>query len=218
MRLVKRVDAGDEEATKELEELVCSKELTEELIEEVRNMVKKKEEERIGREKRFDEEYMELEGATEEEQQKSEGIVRCKVDGVFDMDGTVGRYEDGVVYCVSVHGDYIVGYYELEQTGRIVVYANDKEVIGYVENNDIILSRQGQCNRFAKRGYPKKPPHMEWWCAERFSNCICEKTEMACIALCEEDHRDAAAAFICMQYDGVGLQESLYHDFWYGWL
>ena len=150
---------------------------------------------------------------------EKKNIVRCMIDGQYDQDGTVAMYENGTVYCISKYGDYIVGYYKEEDPGMLTVRArNDNEVIGYVLSDKIILTRKGQCDRFEKMGYPKHPRQMEWTCAERFSNCICELQNTECVALCKEDNWEAAAAFICMHYDGANTSNSEFHKFWYDWL
>lgn len=146
-------------------------------------------------------------------------IVRCCVNGRYDEDGTICRYENGQVYCVSKHGDYLIGTYEKQYGELTVRCVSDNEIIGYVRDNKIVLTRSGQINRFEKMGYPKKAPiPTETICAERFSNCICELNSGDVVALCYDDCMDTGAAFICMHYEAASTLNTPFHSFWYSWI
>lgn len=149
-----------------------------------------------------------------------ENIVRCCINGRYDEDGTVCRYKNGQVYCLSKHGEYLLGTYSEEKHGELTVRCvSDNEVIGYVRGNKIVLTRAGQFNRFEKMGYPKQAPiPIETICAERFSNCICELNGGDVVALCEKDCMETGAAFICMHYEAASAMNSQFHSFWNTWL
>ena len=143
-------------------------------------------------------------------------LIRCKADGIWDKDGTSGYYENGNIYCCSKIRDYQIGTYVQETNESLTVKNTRGYVIGSVSGSHIILSRAGQLACFKDMGFHRSTSPILFDCAELFDNCICDRTpEMNCVALCSGTP-ESAATFICLQYDGLGINsESPFHQFWY---
>lgn len=145
------------------------------------------------------------------------GVVRCKINGEYDRPGTSARFENGKIYGLSNQGEYLIGSYDPEVTE---VRNTRDEIIGRIDGNLIILTREGQVERLKAQGRDKTPDELVLLCAERFSNRICSTENSEELALCSSDDRACAAAFICLHYDGdgIGPKESELHRFWYSWM
>ena len=145
------------------------------------------------------------------------GVVRCKIGGKYDLEGTSARFENGKIYGLSTHGEYLIGSYNPEVTE---VRNTRGEIIGRIDGNLIILTREGQVERLKSQGREKTPDELVLLCAERFSDRICSTENSEEMALCSSDDRACAAAFICLHYDGdgIGPKESELHRFWYSWM
>ena len=145
------------------------------------------------------------------------GVVRCKINGEYDREGTSARFENGKVYGLSSHGEYLIGSYNEECTE---VRNSRDEIIGRIDGNLIILSREGQVERLKAQGREKNPDELVLLCAERKGNCIRSTENGEELALCGSDDPASAAAFICLHYDGdgIGPKESELHRFWYSWM
>lgn len=145
------------------------------------------------------------------------GVVRCKINGEYDRPGTSARFENGKVYGLSNQGEYLIGSYNAEVTE---VRNTRDEIIGRIDGNLIILTREGQVERLKSQGRDKTPDELVLLCAERFSDRICSTENSEELALCSSDDRACAAAFICLHYDGdgIGPKESELHRFWYSWM
>ena len=145
------------------------------------------------------------------------GVVRCKINGEYDREGTSARFENGKVYGLSTHGEYLIGSYNEEVTE---VRNSRDELIGRIDGNLIILTREGQVERLKAQGREKTPDDLVLLCAERKGGCIRSTENGEELALCGSDDPASAAAFICLHYDGdgIGPKESELHRFWYSWM
>ena len=145
------------------------------------------------------------------------GVVRCKINGEYDREGTSARFENGKVYGLSTHGEYLIGSYNEECTE---VRNSRDELIGRIDGNLIILTREGQVERLKAQGREKTPDDLVLLCAERKGNCIRSTENGEELALCGSDDPASAAAFICLHYDGdgIGPKESELHRFWSSWM
>lgn len=145
------------------------------------------------------------------------GVVRCKINGKYDLEGTSARFENGKVYGLSANGEYLIGSYNEEITE---VRNTRGEIIGRIDGNLIILTREGQVERLKAQGREKTPDELVLLCAERRGDRICSTENSEELALCSSDDRACAAAFICLHYDGdgIGPKESELHRFWYSWM
>lgn len=147
-------------------------------------------------------------------------IVRCSLNGEWDVDGTNGYYKDGKVFCITkLSGDFEVGTYVKNGDGSLKVYDTNGDHIGTVQGSHVILTKEGAIERFEKNGWNtdrlRKYP-VTFDCAELFSNCITDRTrEMNCVALCDGSP-ESAAVFICMHRNGLNLctAHSIFSDFW----
>ena len=145
------------------------------------------------------------------------GVVRCKINDEYDREGTSARFENGKVYGLSSSGEYLIGSYNEEVTE---VRNTRDEIIGRIDGNLIILTREGQVERLKAQGRDKTPDELVLLCAERKGDRICSTESGEEMALCGSDDPASAAAFICLHYDGdgIGPKESELHRFWYSWM
>lgn len=133
------------------------------------------------------------------------------------------RFCDGVVYCQSpFSGEFIVGYYKLEDGNRCTVQCEfDKAMIGQIwpEDDDgsrfaVSLSRMGLYERAQKQGgNPSYPyPATEIIASARFSGIIENYNTYETLATFTGNPVEAAAAFVALLYEA--LSDTPYHAFW----
>ena len=149
----------------------------------------------------------------------------------------LARFENGTVYAISKYtGEYIIGYYALEDGEWKVRCQSDRGEIGRISKSDTsaliyfnrlgdlaryknILKKIGEANAWMTeeeqtRQYNNaaRKTELTWLCAEASSGYIWDMKTQDTLAISNsQDVIGNAAAFICLQYEVV--MDGKYHSF-----